>query len=160
MAGRRVVIDLPGLPSGAKKLDLVLLIPGQFTMGSPASEPERSSNEEPQTEVTLSLPFFIGRYETTQGQWEAVMGNNPSNCKGDPDLPVEQVSWNDAQDFLRKLTARDRQAGRLPSGWEYRLPTEAQWEYACRAAGRLIDSPDDRNLDVGFRVVLVAVPGP
>ena len=65
----------------------------------------------------------------TQAQWEAVMGNNPSEFKGDPNLPVEQVSWNDASGFCKKLNAK----GLLPAGWRFALPTEAQWEYACRA---------------------------
>jgi formylglycine-generating enzyme required for sulfatase activity len=70
--------------------------------------------------------------EVTQGQWEALMGSNPSNFKG-ADLPVEQVSWTEAMEFCRKLTERERAAGRLPEGYAYTLPTEAQWEYACRA---------------------------
>ena len=75
------------------------------------------------------LGFWLGKYEVTQGQWEAVMGNNPSIFKG-TDLPVENVSWDDCQEFFKKLNA-------LPevkkSGWTYRLPTELEWEYACRA---------------------------
>lgn len=129
LAGKRVTIDLPGLPSGAMKLELVLLVPGTFTLGSPESEPNRSSDEGPQTRVTLRLPFLLGKHEVTQGQWEAVMGDNPSNFKGNPDLPVETASWEEAVAFCRKLTA----AARKLEGFEFRLPTEAQWEYACRA---------------------------
>ena len=82
--------------------------------------------------MTLTKGYWLGKTEVTQGQWEALMGSNPSNFKG-ADGPVEQVSWEDAMQFCRKLTERERAAGRLPEGYEYMLPTEAQWEYACRA---------------------------
>jgi formylglycine-generating enzyme required for sulfatase activity len=81
--------------------------------------------EEPVHEVTLSKGFYLQTTEVTQRQWEAVMGTNPSYFKG-PDRPVENVSWGDIQGFLRKLNAREK-------GSRYRLPTEAEWEYACRA---------------------------
>jgi len=116
--------DLPGL---------VWIPPGTFTMGSPATEPDRWGDKGPQTIVTLSRGFWLGKYEVTQREYLAVMGTNPSYFTGDLDRPVEQVSWNDATDFCGRLTARERAAGRLPVGYEYRLPTEAQWEYACRA---------------------------
>jgi formylglycine-generating enzyme required for sulfatase activity len=74
----------------------------------------------------------LGKYEVTQAQWERVMGNNPSRFKG-ADRPVENVSWSDAVEFCKKLTEMEKKAGRLPNGWKYVLPTEAQWEYACRA---------------------------
>ena len=97
-----------------------------------------------------SQGFWIGKYEVTQGQWDAVMGNNPSGFKG-ADLPVENVSWNDCQDFIRKLNA-------LPevkkSGWKYRLPTELEWEYACRAGStgnycKLADGTDITDDSLG-----------
>ena len=103
--------------------------PGTFMMGSPKSEPERNLDET-QHQVTLTKGFYIGTTEVTQGQWKAVMGNNPSafsSC-GD-DCPVEQVSWDDCQEFLRKLNDGDPGKG-------YRLPTEAEWEYACRAGSQ------------------------
>lgn len=100
---------------------------GSFTMGSPASEDGRSSDEN-QVEVTLSQPFWLAKTEVTQAQWEAVMGSNPSSFKG-PNLPVETVSWEDAQAFIAKLNEKQI----LPPGWKFALPTEAQWEYACRA---------------------------
>src|ERR1035441_8684877 len=75
----------------------------------------------------------MGKYEVTQGQYEAVMGSNRSYFKGNTKLPVEEVSWEDATNFCTKLTEQERQAGRLPAGQVYRLPTEAEWEYACRA---------------------------
>ena len=100
-------------------------------MGSPSNESGRYI-EETQHRVTLSQGFHLGATEVTQAQWESVMGSNPSNFKG-RDLPVEQVSWEDAMSFCRKLTERERAAGRLTAGDAYTLPSEAQWEYACRA---------------------------
>ena len=99
---------------------------GTFVMGSPSSEPGRDGDET-QHRVTLTKPFYLQTTEVTQGQWKAVMGNNPSyfsNC-GD-NCPVEQVSWNDCQEFIRKLNQRE-------GSGVYRLPTEAEWEYGCRA---------------------------
>jgi formylglycine-generating enzyme required for sulfatase activity len=113
------------------RLKLNWIEPGTFIMGSPKGEVGRDSGET-QHEVTLTRGYWMGKYEVTQAQYEAVMGKNPSNFKG-ADLPVEQVSWFDAMDFCLKLTASERTAGRLPEGYEYTLPTEAQWEYACRA---------------------------
>ena len=112
-------------------LDMIWINPGTFTMGSPEDELGRSGDED-QHQVTLTQGYWLGKFEVTQAQYEAVMGTNPSNWKG-ADLPVEQVSWNDAMDFCAKLTAIEKAAGRLPEGYEYTLPTEAQWEYACRA---------------------------
>ena len=106
------------------KIDLVLIPSGTFMMGGDGKD-----DEKPVHKVTISKPFYIGKYEVTQEQWEAVMGNNPSNFKG-PKNPVEQVSWQDCQAFLQKLN--DKFAS---SGAKFSLPTEAQWEYACRAAG-------------------------
>jgi formylglycine-generating enzyme required for sulfatase activity len=104
---------------------------GRFRMGSPAGE-EGRFDKEVQHEVELSAGFFMAQTECTQGQWEAVMGSNPSKCKGS-NLPVEQVSWEDAVAYCVKLTQKQRSEGVLPEGWKYALPTEAQWEYACRA---------------------------
>ena len=111
-------------------LDLTLMpIPaGRFTMGSTSGDPA----EKPLTRVTLTKPYWLGKYEVTQAQWEAVMGSNPSGFQG-PNLPVEQVSWDEAIAFCEALTHRERAARRLPAGYVYTLPTEAQWEYACRA---------------------------
>ncbi|MDA7617961.1 formylglycine-generating enzyme family protein [Verrucomicrobia bacterium] len=103
---------------------------GTFVMGSPEDEQHREDDEGPQTTVNITKPFWLGKTEVTQAQWKAVMGNSPSHFKGD-DLPVEMVSWNDAVDFCEKLNEMKRDT--LPDGYHYTLPTEAQWEYACRA---------------------------
>ncbi|MGA3283718.1 MAG: choice-of-anchor tandem repeat GloVer-containing protein [Verrucomicrobiota bacterium] len=112
---------------------LVWIPAGTFLMGSPATEQDRLPDEGPQTLVTLTRGFFIGRYEVTQGEYAAVTGVNPSAFAGDTNRPVERVSWNDATNFCLQLTAQESAAGRLPAGYAYRLPTEAEWEYACRA---------------------------
>jgi formylglycine-generating enzyme required for sulfatase activity len=112
---------------------LVWIKPGTFTMGSPSTEVYRDSNEGPQTRVTISQGFWMSKYETTQEEYQSVMGINPSKFKGDANRPVEMVSWNDATDYCAKLTASEIAVGRLPLGYAYRLPTEAEWEYACRA---------------------------
>ena len=98
-------------------------------MGSPAGELGRDSDET-QHKVTLTQDYWMGKFEVTQAQWQAVMGNNPSNYKGD-NRPVENISWNDAKEFCNKLN--EKYAGKLPAGYKFDLPTEAQWEYACRA---------------------------
>ncbi len=94
-------------------------------MGSPDSEPGRYPDEGPQHQVTISKSFELQTTEVTQSQWQAVMGSNPSYFKGS-DLPVETVSWDDAQAFITKLNA-------MGDGYRYRLPTEAEWEYSARA---------------------------
>ena len=107
-------------------MKFVYIKPGTFTMGSPSSEPSHGSDER-QHRVTLTKGFYMQTTEVTQGQWRAIMGNNPSHFKncGD-DCPVEEVSWNDAQGFIRKLNQEE-------GSDKYRLPTEAEWEYAARA---------------------------
>ena len=107
-------------------LDMIWVYPGTFTMGSPENASEI------QHQVTLTKGFYLGKYEVTQAQWKQVMGDNPSVFKG-ADRPVEKVSWNDAVEFCDKLTEMENKGGRVPQGMFYRLPTESQWEYACRA---------------------------
>jgi formylglycine-generating enzyme required for sulfatase activity len=102
------------------EIEMVRIEAGSFTMGSTNGFDDKSSPHR----VTISRPFYIGKYEVTQAQWRAVMGSNPSSFKGD-NLPVEQVSWEDCQEFIRRLNAK--------TGGGWRLPTEAEWEYACRA---------------------------
>ncbi|WP_199246143.1 formylglycine-generating enzyme family protein [[Phormidium] sp. ETS-05] len=104
-------------------LDMVAIPGGTCRMGSPNSEPGRYSNEGPQHQVTIK-PFHLSKYPITQAQWEAVMGNNPSYFQG-ANLPVDSVSWFDAVAFCQKLSQQ--------TGITYRLPSEAEWEYACRA---------------------------
>jgi formylglycine-generating enzyme required for sulfatase activity len=113
-------------------LDMVYIPGGTFLMGAPEDEPESRDDERPQHEVTLQF-FFMGRYTVTQTQWRVVasypqidreLNPDPSQFKGDK-RPVEQVSWEDAVEFCKRLSAK--------TGREYKLPSEAQWEYACRA---------------------------
>ncbi|MCA2624075.1 MAG: SUMF1/EgtB/PvdO family nonheme iron enzyme [Microcystis sp. M20BS1] len=111
------------LPNGIT-LEMVNLPAGEFLMGSPDSDSDAQSREKPQHQVQVNS-FAIGKYPVTQAQYEAVMGTNPSHFKNNPQNPVEQVNWNDAQAFCRKLSQI--------TGKTYRLPTEAEWEYACRA---------------------------
>lgn len=109
--------------------EMVRIPPGSFVMGSPL---RGGDDERPVTRVTFTTAFSLGKTQVTQRSWVAVMGKNPSGFKGES-LPVENVSWDDAMEFCRKLTTLERSAGSLPSGYVYTLPTEAQWEYACRA---------------------------
>ncbi|MBC7910299.1 MAG: formylglycine-generating enzyme family protein [Pyrinomonadaceae bacterium] len=102
-------------------VEMVWIAPGSFEMGSNSGE----ADEKPVHRVTISKGFYMGKYEVTQKQWQAVMGANPSNFTGE-NLPVEKVSWYDAQDFINKLNE-------MNDGYKYRLPTEAEWEYAARA---------------------------
>ncbi|MEA3324727.1 MAG: formylglycine-generating enzyme family protein [Euryarchaeota archaeon] len=98
------------------------LIPaGEFMMGSE----DGFDDEKPVHKVRIGKPFYLGTYPVTQAEWKAVMGNNPSHFKGD-DLPVESVSWDDVQEFIKKLNEKEGTD-------KYRLPSEAEWEYACRA---------------------------
>ena len=135
-------------------MTLVRIEPGSFLMGSsqdqidhlmrqfPDSKREWFDNEQPQHTVKITRPFYLGTHQVTQGQYQAVMGNNPSDFKGSDDLPVESVSWFDAIAFCNRLSEREKRTPfyringtevTVLGGDGYRLPTEAEWEYACRA---------------------------
>jgi formylglycine-generating enzyme required for sulfatase activity len=115
--------SLPRTRTNQAGIEFMLIPAGSFMMGSTNG----ADNEKPVHQVTISQAFYMGKYEVTQGQWQSVMGNNPSHfkdCGGN--CPVEEVSWDDAQNFINKLNESN-------DGFRYRLPTEAEWEYACRA---------------------------
>jgi len=124
-SGKEEVIDL----GNGVKLGMILIPAGKFMMGSPANEKGREKVikelYETQHEVTLTKSFYMGKYEVTQEQWESVMGNKSTSKAKGAKLPVHGVSWNDCQDFIKKLNTKTNSV--------YRLPTEAEWEYACRA---------------------------
>lgn len=128
---------------GGVQLSMSLIPAGRFMMGSPDDETDRYSDEGPQHEVTISKSFYMGIIEVTQAQWAAVMGTTPSYFGGNEDNPVEQVSWYDCQEFLQKINT-------LGLG-TFRLPTEAEWEYACRAGSTTRfpwgDDPDYSSID-------------
>jgi len=125
-------------------MKLVLIPAGTFTMGSPASEKGRSDDEN-QHQVTLTKPFYMGRTEVTQGQWKKVMGTEPwkgtEYVREGDDYPAVYVSWDDAVEFCKKLSAME--------GTGYRLPTEAEWEYACRGGTKTAFSFGNDEADLG-----------
>ena len=123
---KELTVDL----GGGVKMEMVLIPAGEFEMGSPHSDKAAPDDEKPQHWVRITKPFYLGKYLVTQQQWQAVMGNNPSHFKA-PKSPVEQVTWDDCQQFFDKLNRRQGNPTE-----KFRLPTEAQWEYACRAGSR------------------------
>ena len=119
--------------------EMVVIPAGSFEMGSGEDEP----NEMPVHRVTISHAFAIGKTEVTQGLWKSIMDNNPSRFASCGDnCPVEQVSWNNVQDFIGRLNAK--------TGKQYRLPSEAEWEYACRAGGTHTYCGSDNLDDIGW----------
>jgi formylglycine-generating enzyme required for sulfatase activity len=128
-ANKQLSLERPRLWSldlgDGARIEFVLIPAGSFLMG----DADGGGSEKPVHKVNITKPFYLGKYPVTQRQWEAVMGNNPSRFHG-PQNPVENVSWEDCQAFLEQL---NRKFAR--SGEKFRLPTEAQWEYACRAGG-------------------------
>ena len=122
-----LIVDIPLLHDAvydATPMEMVLVTPGKFAMGSLSFERGRETDEAPVHEVEITKPFFMSRYEVTQAQWEVLMNDNPARYKG-ANLPVEQVSWSDCQEFIEVMNG-------LGQG-TFRLPAEAEWEYACRA---------------------------
>ena len=161
---RLVVSGLPEKYRNSAGASMVLIEPGVFKMGSPSSEPGHDSDEK-QHEVTISKPYYMGATEVTQGQWRDVIGSNPSFFKGD-NLPVEKVSWLDAVKYCNKLSEKEGLTSTYKINGEsvtwtrsangYRLPTEAEWEYACRGGtttpfytGRCL-SADEANYNGGY----------
>ena len=122
VAGKGLPKELTVELGGGVKLEMVLVPAGEFMMGDNENKPAHK--------VRITRPFYLGKYEVTQTQWAAVMGNNPSRFK-EAGNPVEQVSWDDCREFIEMLNAK---AG--PQAGRFALPTEAQWEYACRAGSK------------------------
>jgi sulfatase modifying factor 1 len=122
-------------------------------MGSPKDEKGRSPDDEDQVQVTLTRGFWLGQHEVTQSEWRRVMQTAPWSgedyVKEGDNYPATYVSWEDAMKFCQKLTDQERIAGRLPVDWEYSLPTEAQWEYACRGGAKSRYSFGDDESDLG-----------
>jgi len=125
LAGFLLLAQSPNPAKNAPGMEFVKIEPGEFVMGCSTDDNDCDADEKPAHRVQLTKAFEIGKYEVTQAQWQAVMGSNPSTIKGD-DHPVETVSKDDAHAFLGKLNAKN-------DGYKYRLPTEAEWEYAARA---------------------------
>lgn len=134
------------------KLTLVWIPAGDFTMGSPPGEKERESAEN-QVPVTLTTGFWLGQHEVTQSEWQRVMATKPWSGKSDvregDDYPASYVNWDEATRFCAKFADEERRAKRLPDGWQYALPSEAQWEYACRGGTRSAFSFGDDETKLG-----------
>ncbi|MCD6328514.1 formylglycine-generating enzyme family protein [bacterium] len=130
----------PGEERTFDGIKFVWIPPGEFWMGSPKSEKKRFNNEGPLHTVRIAKGFWLGKFEVTQAEYERVMGKNPSHFKGSSH-PVESLSWNDAVEFCGKLSGQ--------SGAIYRLPTEAEWEYACRAGTTTRFNTGDSDSELG-----------
>jgi formylglycine-generating enzyme required for sulfatase activity len=146
-------------------MHFVFIPAGEFMMGSPENEKDREVDEGPVHKVKLTKWLYLGKYEVTQAEWKAGMGTSPSDLKGENE-PVEQVSWNDCQEFVKKLNealgARTGAGAAPPSGSQqvaplrFALPTEAQWEYACRAGTQTRYGFGDSDQDLGNYAWFVA----
>ena len=115
------------------RTNMVWIPAGSFVMGSPTNEVGRYADESPQTAVTLTLPCWMAPYLVTQQQYQSLMGTNPTAFAPDLTAPVDQVSWVQASNYCAQLTTQELASGAIPGGFQYRVPTEAEWEYACRA---------------------------
>ena len=155
-----------GATQPSPSLNMQPIAPGAFQMGS-SNFSAQYPQEAPVHLVTLTNAFWIGKYEVTQAQYQAIMGTNPSYFQGAsvpkaPQRPVERVTWNDAVAFCQALTTAEQAAGRVPVGYQYRLPTEAEWEYCCRA-GTVTDwntGPLLTTSQANFQGALTAPPYP
>ena len=130
-SGAKQTIDKPMTVTNSIGMTFVLMLPGEFRMGSDDKNAEK--DEKPVHTVHLMQDFYLSKYEVTQGQWQAVMGNNPNGFTDDANRPVEGVSWLTVQEFISRLNQREREK-------QYRLPTEAEWEYAARAGSTTVYS--------------------
>ena len=141
-----------GVEPNSIGMEMIEIPAGTFTMGSPVGEKDREANEE-QVAVTLTKSFWLGKTEITQGQWQAVMGTEPwvgkDDVLTDKDCPASYVDWHEATAFCQKLTGLEHKAGKLPAGESYRLPTDAEWEYACRAGTTTAYSFGDDEKQLG-----------
>jgi formylglycine-generating enzyme required for sulfatase activity len=154
-------ISYAGTTAGQTRTDNALAMPlcwcppGMFQMGSPPGEPERGDDEGP-VQVRLSRGFWIGKFPVTQSEYQQLTGELKGTFTSEgyakaavtgidtSRFPVECITWTEAVEFCQQLTQQERDAGRLPHDWEYRLPTEAQWEYACRAGTTTATSFGDK----------------
>ncbi len=156
--GESITIDIPNLPTESIPLEMVFIPSGSFTMGSPEDEAGRNPDEGPQHQVTLTNSFYMSKYEITQSQWQTVMGNNPAAIRGN-NQPVEKVSWFDCIQFCNTLSTLMGKAPVYDESGDnfnldtegFRLPTEAEWEYACRATTttRYYWGDDPDNSEIG-----------
>ena len=122
-----VVQEIPKIYTNSLGMEFVLIQAGEFMMGAVPQDKNADESEKPQHRVHITKPFYLGKYPVTQEEWENLMGNNPSYFKNaGKRAPVEQVTWNDCQDFIKKLNQKE--------GKTYRLPREAEWEYAARGS--------------------------
>ncbi len=158
---QEITVEIPNLPPEAKPLEMVLIPAGTFTMGSPFIEIGRDLDEGPQHEVTLTQSFYMGKYEVTQMQWQAMMGYNPHSYHAGINKPVGYVSWYESVRFCNRLSNLEglREVyDEDENTWEpnfnangFRLPTEAEWEYACRAGTTTRfywgDDPNETEID-------------
>ena len=143
VAGKRLNANSVGM-------EFISIPAGSFTMGSPEKEKGRSDDDEKQVPVTITRAFELGKTVVTQQQWIEVMGTTPwkDETEGD-NYPAVDVSWDDATEFCKKLTALEHKRGKLPANQTYRLPTEAEWEYACRAGTTTAFSCGDDESKLG-----------
>ncbi|MFO0977815.1 MAG: formylglycine-generating enzyme family protein [Planctomycetaceae bacterium] len=141
LAAQQLSRSIVGMKSGEIRSEnsagirMVWIAADRFTMGSPQDEKGNDANEG-QVEVSLTESFWLGQTEITQGQWTQLMGTSPwhgkANVREGKDYPASFISWEDASSFVKKLNLNEHDSDSLPNDWNYSLPTEAQWEYACR----------------------------